>query len=93
MVNKVIVAARALKQLQKLPEHIQIKFFNWHAAIVESGLESVRKIPGYHDEPLKGERRGERSVRLNKAYRVIYVLKSDGTTEVVNVEEVHKHEY
>ena len=57
MINEVIVAARALKQLQKLPEHIQIKFFNWHAAIVESGLEIVRKIPGYHDEPLKGERK------------------------------------
>lgn len=93
MINHVIVPARALKQLQKLPEHIQIKFFNWQAAIVESGLEEVRRIPGYHDEPLKGERKGQRSVRLSRAYRVIYVLNKDGRTEVVNVEEVHKHEY
>lgn len=93
MIHQVIVAARALKQLQKMPEHIQIKFFHWQDAIVESGHEVVRKIPGYHDEPLRGERKGQRSVRLSRAYRVIYVLKKDGTTEVVNVEEINRHEY
>ena len=78
MIHSVTVAAPALKQLQKLPEHIQIKFFNWQAAVVESGLDAVRRIPGYHDERLKGDRRWQRSTRLNKAYRAIYVIKSDG---------------
>ncbi|STX29298.1 Uncharacterised protein [Legionella beliardensis] len=26
----------------------------------------TRKSPGWHDEPLKGERAGQRSIRLNK---------------------------
>lgn len=56
------------------------------------GLEEVRKVPGYHDEPLKGQRAGQRSIRLSRAYRAIYEIKSDGV-EFVLVEEVNKHEY
>ncbi len=93
MVNQVRISSKALKQLQKIPKHVQFKFLGWHSAVVELGLEMVRKIPGYHDEPLKGERKGQRSVRLNRAYRAIYILKNDGTAEIVNVEEIHKHEY
>ena len=48
---------------------------------------------GYHDEPLKGRRLGQRSIRLNKAYRAIYELKNNGTTELVHIEEVNKHDY
>jgi proteic killer suppression protein len=93
MINRVTIASLALKQLQKVPKHIQVKFFNWQMAVLESGLEAVRKIPGYHDEHLKGERKGQRSIRLNKAYRAIYVIKSDSVAEIVSVEEIHKHEY
>ncbi len=57
------------------------------------GLEEVRKIPGYHDEPLRGDRQGQRSIRLSRAYRAIYVVKADGGIEFVSVEEVSKHEY
>lgn len=53
----------------------------------------MRKIAGFHDEPLKGDRHGQRSIRLNKAYRAIYVIKNDGTAEFVAVEEVSKHDY
>jgi len=56
-------------------------------------LEEVRKIPGYHDEPLKGRRAGQRSIRLSKAYRAIYVLLESGSIEFVSVEEVSKHDY
>lgn len=57
------------------------------------GLESVRKIKGFHDEPLKGKRSGQRSIRLNKSYRAIYVINRDGGVEIVEVQEVNKHEY
>jgi proteic killer suppression protein len=57
------------------------------------GLREVRKIPGYHDEPLKGQRKGERSVRLTKGYRAIYVEEHDGTINLIILEEVNKHEY
>jgi proteic killer suppression protein len=56
-------------------------------------LESVRKIKGFHDEPLKGKRLGQRSIRLNKSYRAIYVIDRDGGVEIVEVQEVNKHEY
>jgi proteic killer suppression protein len=49
----------------------------------------MRRIPGYHDEPLKGKRKSQRSVRLNRSYRLIYT-ESDMTILVL---EVNKHEY
>jgi proteic killer suppression protein len=41
--------------------------------VEEQGIEEAREIPGYHDEPLRGEREGQRSVRLSRAYRAIYI--------------------
>mgnify|MGYP002361547724 CR=1 FL=1 len=61
-------------------------------AVEHVGLEEVRKIPGYHDEPLRGRRSGERSIRLNRSFRAIYTIKMD-TIEFVQVTEVNKHEY
>lgn len=55
------------------------------------GIWEVMKSPGYHDEPLKGDRRGQRSVRLNKAYRLIYrIIENRIHIELL---EVHKHDY
>ena len=48
---------------------------------------------GFHDEPLKGKRQGQRSVRLNRAYRAIYVEHETGEVELIEVLEVNKHEY
>lgn len=50
-------------------------------------------IPGYHDEPLKGNRTGQRSIRLSKAYRAIYIIDNDDNIEIVKVLEVNKHDY
>ena len=57
------------------------------------GVWEVRKLPGYHDEPLKGDRRGQRSIRLNRAYRLIYEEDEHGEVLVIAVMEVNKHEY
>ena len=59
----------------------------------KAGLEETRKRPGWHDEPLLGERKGQRSIRLNKQWRAIYIIKSNGTIEFVEVTEVMPHEY
>lgn len=56
------------------------------------GTREARKIKGYHDEPLKGGRKGQRSIRLNKAYRAIYVEKN-GEIDFIEIQEVNKHEY
>lgn len=57
------------------------------------GLEEVRKIPGYHDEPLSGDRAGQRSIRLSLSYRAIYEILSDQQVKFVWIEEVTKHAY
>ncbi len=51
-----------------------------------------QKIKGYHDEPLKGKRKGQRSIRLSKSYRAIYTIKKN-EIEFVSIEEVNKHDY
>lgn len=79
------------KQLDRVPVAIARKFMLWVALLEESGIRETRKHKGFHDEPLKGDRRGQRSVRLNRAYRTIYVER----TESIHVEvlEVNKHDY
>ena len=53
----------------------------------------MRRIPGYHDEPLKGRREGQRSSKLSRSYRVIYEEFSNGEVEIINIMEVSKHDY
>lgn len=57
------------------------------------GLPQTRKVPGYHDEPLKGDRLGQRSIRLSKSYRLIYIESQELGVVIVKVVEVNKHEY
>ncbi len=93
MINMVVISKRAEKHLRKVPIHVAAKLRIWIEALEVSGLRSMRQIPGYHDEPLKGRRRGQRSIRLSKAYRAVYEIRSDGAIEFVSVEEVIKHDY
>lgn len=93
MINQVRLSKQALKQLQKLPKHIVINLMSWVDDVEENGLAEARKRPGYHDEPLKGDRKTQRSIRLSRAYRAIYVILRDGSVEFVSVEEVSNHEY
>ena len=65
----------------------------WIASVRELGILEVRKVRGYHDEPLKGKRLGQRSVRLNRAYRIIYHQTQRGSEEVIELLEVTNHEY
>ena len=92
MIRRVELTKLATKQLRKLPQHIVDNLMIWVAAVEHDGLDEVRKMPGYHDEPLKGDRSGQWSIRLSKAYRAIYEIKRD-TAKFVSVEEVNKHEY
>jgi proteic killer suppression protein len=93
MIRTVVLSRRAQKDLRLLPRYIIEALNAWIEDVELDGLENVRKIPGYHDEPLRGVRAGQRSIRLSKAYRAIYVLKSDKSVKFVSVEEVNKHDY
>ena len=87
------VSRTALKALKKIPKHIVAKLRAWIEAVAHHGLDEVRKIPGYHDEPLKGKRAGQRSIRLSRGYRAIYEIDSSGAVHFVEVAEVNKHDY
>jgi len=92
MIFKVILSKRVKKQLRKLPQHIAVKLQDWVEDVEDRGLEKVRMIPGYHDEPLHGQRSDQRSIRLSRGYRAFYRI-IHNTIEFVQVEEVTKHVY
>ena len=79
------------KDLAKLPAHIIEKLKSWAKTVNNFGIMEARKCKGYNDEPLHGERKGQRSIRLNQAYRAIYV--EDKAVIRITVIEVNKHEY
>ena len=93
VIRHVEITKFARKQILRLPKHIVDNLLAWVDDVETKGLEEARKILGYHDEPLKGDRKGQRSVRLSLAYRAIYVVRDDGVAEFVSVEEVSKHDY
>jgi proteic killer suppression protein len=57
------------------------------------GLMETKKISGFHDEPLRGERINQRSIRLNRSYRAFYIVNEEEKKVIVTVIEVNKHEY
>ncbi|MGE3974354.1 MAG: type II toxin-antitoxin system mRNA interferase toxin, RelE/StbE family [Bdellovibrionales bacterium] len=88
-----VVFENVIKELRKLPHFIVRKLNKWARDVEKFGIEEIRKIPGYHDEPLRGQRQGQRSIRLSKGYRAIYVEYEEGNIKIVSIEEVSKHEY
>ena len=92
-ITRVEITKWAQKEIRKLPAHIVVKLLEWVQAVNHFSLENVRKISGFHDEPLKGKRLGQRSIRLSRGYRAIYIIKKDNSIEFVSIEEAHKHRY
>lgn len=88
-----VVFENVIKELRKLPHYIVRKLNKWARDVEKLGLEEVRKIPGYHDEPLHGKRQGQRSIRLSQGYRAIYIEYNEGQIRIISIEEVTKHEY
>ncbi len=83
----------AQKDLIKVPSYIKEKLLLWVDSVERMGIGNIRTVPGYHDEPLKGERYGQRSIRLNKAYRAIYIENEQKEIVIISILEVNKHEY
>ncbi|MEM9243734.1 MAG: hypothetical protein AAGA27_06740 [Pseudomonadota bacterium] len=87
------IASKAVKQLKKLPLHIALKLQIWVDDVGFNGLSIARKRPSYHDEALQGKRNGQRSIRLNRQYRAIYVVNKKQQIKFIEITEVNKHEY
>ena len=77
------------KGLERCPRHVRTKALGWIGMASLYGLAEARKSKGYHDEPLLGKRKGQRSIRLNTSYRLVYT--EDGG--IINLLELTKHDY
>lgn len=93
MITEIQITKQALKDLRRTPLYIQEKFRAWLVAVNNVGVDETRRRPGWHDEPLLGDRKGQRSIRLNKQWRAIYIIKSNGQIEFIEVKEITPHEY
>lgn len=90
--DRVQLSPKAKRQLRKLPRPIVASLNQWQRAVEADGLAEVRRVPGYHDEPLGGTRVGQRSIRLNRAYRAFYTIQ-DGQVRLLTVVDVNHHNY
>jgi proteic killer suppression protein len=89
MNNFVTFTPKAQKQLAKLPRPILNGIKAWATEVGIHGIESVRLIKGYRDHPLKGNRKGQRSVSLNINWRLIYIE----ALKTIEVQEITHHDY
>ena len=79
------------KACKKLPPQVVEKYELWKNIISRHGPAKLKEFPGFHDEMLKGKRRGQRSSRLSLQYRVIYKVDHDVVT--IYVLEITPHHY
>lgn len=63
---EVELSQKVKKQLKKTPSHIAIKLHSWANSVRNRGLQYTQLLKGFHDEPLKGSKKGRRSIRLSK---------------------------
>jgi len=79
------------KICKKLPPAVVKKYELWKDVIFRHGPDKLREFPEFHDEKLKGDRKGQRSSRLSLHYRIIYTVERDTVT--VLVLEISPHSY
>ena len=89
----VTLGKQAEKQLKRLPTYIKEALLAWALAVEDEGIRKARKLPGYHDEPLSGDRKGQRSIRLSRAYRAFYIEDERLKEITILVIEVNRHDY
>ncbi|MFI4954668.1 MAG: hypothetical protein ACHP9Y_02035 [Gammaproteobacteria bacterium] len=91
---QVTIPPKVLRSLSRVPQPIVVKLQEWVESVGMEGLYKTRKISGYHDEPVQGkERRGQRSIRLNRSWRAFYRIDETGKVHFIEIIEVNKHEY
>lgn len=88
------ITKTAQKEILKAPKEIQEKVSSWVDSVLTIGLDATRKQGGngLHDEPLKGNLAGMRSIRLNKAWRLIYTVEK-GKVSVLVILSLTPHKY
>jgi proteic killer suppression protein len=79
------------KACERAPESVIRKYELWKDIVFRHGPQKLREFPGFGDEKLKGQRKGERSSRLSLQYRVVYAVDRKNVT--VFVLEITPHKY
>lgn len=79
------------KICKQIPTAVLKKYELWKDIIFRHGPQKLKDFSGFHDEILKGDRKGQRSSRLSLQYRVIYVAEKNVLT--VYVIEITPHKY
>ena len=92
MKTEVVITRIARKGLEAAPTHVRNKFLDWVSSVRRFGLAEVRRVPAFHDEPLQGKRKEQRSIRLNRQWRAIYTETAEQTI-LVTILEVTTHDY
>jgi proteic killer suppression protein len=94
MALKIEFTKSAEKEFHKAPKVIKDKVLRWLDSLIEVGWANtcLEGGKGLHDEPLLGNREGQRSIRLNKSWRLIYVL-DKGELVIITVIRISKHDY
>ena len=85
---KVIESRLVSRQLQRVPREIQEKYALWRGLVQRQG-PYLRG--GFRVHPLHGDRKGQKSARMNRQWRVIFrVFEGDLIVEVI---ELTPHKY
>lgn len=71
--------SRAVPRFKNIERVARRKLLQLHAA---TELVSLRIPPGNQLEPLKGDRKGQYSIRVNDQWRVCFVWCEDGARQV-----------
>lgn len=93
MRTEIIFSKSAEKNLKRLPLNIKLKVLSWIESVFVDGLAFTRKSVSLHDEPLQGGRQGQRSIRLNRSYRLIYTTYDSESLQVIKILEITHHVY
>ena len=81
------------KVLKKAPYFICNKVQIWADMVEKEGLPAVQKVRGFKDHILKGNRKCQRSVYLNRKWRLIYTVSKEGHVNIITIKEVMPHDY
>jgi proteic killer suppression protein len=71
--------SRAVARFRNIERVARRKLLQLHAA---TQLASLKVPPGNQLEALKGDRKGQHSIRINDQWRVCFVWRNDGACEV-----------
>lgn len=71
--------SKAVRRFKSIERAARRKLLQLHAA---TALDSLRIPPGNHLEALKGDRKGQHSMRVNEQWRVCFVWRTDGAHHV-----------